>query len=397
MSDVIRGFVDLCRTALAEGTWVKLTLGAHRGADATLRNVIVRPVALRAGPRLSLLYRHATRDVTKNLPPDEALARVTDLLASDFAGAHLFTTGAEIELQPARGRSPARIVRRPPRHAEPASERHDRTRVRPVDPAGTAWLRTLGVVNPAGRPCDGMSGKLRQIEKFAELLLHHVAEIPPREGRALDLVDMGCGKGYLTFAAFEVLHSAGWTPLRVTGVERRADLVDACNRAAAEHGLDGLRFLQGDVASTPLDRADVLVALHACDTATDDALAKGIAAGASLILASPCCHKEVRRGLRPPGILDPALRHGILLDRHAELVTDALRASLLEWAGYDVKVFEFVSTEHTAKNLMIAAVRRPGPARTDAAAHAIREFAAFHGLRRQRLAEHLGFALDPAP
>ncbi|MBM4154176.1 MAG: SAM-dependent methyltransferase [Lentisphaerae bacterium] len=397
MSDAIRGFIEACRAALAAGTWAKLTLGAHRGADATLRNVIVQPVALRSGDRLSFVYRHATRDVTKNLPPGEGLARVSELLATDFGGAHLFTTEAEIELQPARGRSAARVIRRPPRHDAPAPDTHDHARVRPIDPAGAAWLRTLGVVNAAGRPRDGMSGKLRQIEKFAEILLHHVAEIPPRGDRSLAVVDMGCGKGYLTFAAFEVLHSAGWTPLRVTGVERRADLVDACNRAAAEHGLDGLAFTRGDVASTPLDRADILVALHACDTATDDALAKGIAAGASLILASPCCHKEVRRGLRPPAILDPALRHGILLDRHAELVTDAVRASLLEWAGYDVKVFEFVSTEHTAKNLMIAAVRRPGPARTDAAAHAIRDFAAFHGLRRQRLAEHLGFTLDPAP
>lgn len=397
MSDILRDFVGECRRALDDGSWVKLTLGAHRGADATLRNVLVRPVSLRAGPRLSLLYRHTTRDVTKNLPSDEGLARVADLLASDFDGAHLFTTAAEIELQPARGRSPARIVRRPPRHGAPASGNHDRARVRPIDPAGATWMGTLGVVNAAGRPCEGMAGKLRQIEKFAEILLHHVAGIPPRDGRGLDLVDMGCGKGYLTFAAFEALRGAGGAPPRVTGIERRADLVDTCNRAAAEHGMDGLRFVTGDVASTPLEQADVLVALHACDTATDDALAKGIAAGASLILASPCCHKEVRRSLRVPDVLAPALRHGILLDRHAELVTDAIRAALLEWAGYDVKVFEFVSTEHTAKNLMIAAVRRPGSARTEAAAREIRELAAFHGLRHQRLAENLGFPLGTEP
>ncbi len=393
MQDPVPEFIEACRRALADGSWVKLTLGAARGADTTLRNVIVRPVDLRAGPMLCIVHRHTTRDITANLPADDGLVLVARLLATDFGGAHLFTTDAEIELQPTRGRTPARIVRRPPRHDAPAARTHDRARVHPVDPAAAPWLRTLGVVTTAGRPCDGMAGKLRQIEKFAEILLHHTAEMPPRDGCGLDLVDMGCGKGYLTFAAFDVLRGAGRTPLRVTGVERREDLVDTCNRAAAQHGLEGLAFLRGDVASTPLDRVDVLMALHACDTATDDALAKGIAAGASLILASPCCHKELRRVLQPPPVLSPALRHGILLDRHAELVTDALRAALLEWAGYRTQVFEFVSTEHTAKNLMIAAVRRPGPAHSDEAAREIRALAAFHGIRSQRLADHLGFEL----
>jgi SAM-dependent methyltransferase len=395
MADVIREFIEHCRGALAGGTWVKLTLGAHRGADATLRNVIVRPVELRDGLKLSFVHRHTTRDITRNMVPEEGLAQVAGLLAADFGSAHLFTTAAEFELRPARPGSAARIVRHPPRHAAPAPRTHDRARARPVDPAAAPWLQTLGVTNAAGAPLEGMAGKLRQIGKFAEILLHSLEDLPPREGRGLDLVDMGCGKGYLTFAAFDVLRRGGWNPLRVTGVERRADLVDTCNAAAAAHALDGLSFILGDIASTPVGRTDVLVALHACDTATDDALAAGIRAEASLILASPCCHKELRPALRPPPVLAAALRHGILLERHAEFVTDALRAGLLEWAGYRTRVFEFVATEHTAKNLMIAAVRRPGPSRTDAAAREVRDLAAFHGIRTQRLAARLDFPLDP--
>ncbi|MBU4459125.1 MAG: SAM-dependent methyltransferase [Verrucomicrobia bacterium] len=395
MADTVQEFIGHCREALAGGTWVKLTLGAHHGADATLHNVIVRPVELRDGLKLSFVHRHATRDITRNLAPDEGLDHVAALLAVDFGSAHLFTTGAEIELRRKRPDAAARLIRHPPRHTAPATRTHDRARARPVDPAAAPWLQTLGVTNAAGAPREGMAGKLRQIGKFAEILRHSLEDLPPREGRGLDMVDMGCGKGYLTFAAFEVLRRDGWSPLRVTGIERRADLVDACNAAVAAHALEGLSFTRGDIASTPVGRTDVLVALHACDTATDDALAAGIRAEASLILASPCCHKELRPALRPPAVLAAALRHGILLERHAEFVTDALRAGLLEWAGYRTRVFEFVATEHTAKNLMIAAVRRPGPCRTDEAAQEVRDLAAFHGIRTQHLAGLLGFALDP--
>jgi hypothetical protein len=174
-----------------------------------------------------------------------------------------------------------------------------------------------------------------------------------------------------------------------------------------------LKFETGDIARASVATADVLIALHACDTATDDAIAKGIAAGAKLILVAPCCHKELRPQIVPPPVFSEALRHGILLERQAEFVTDALRAALLEWAGYDTKVFEFISVEHTARNLMIAATLRstglrpgvfeaaePGraeaPKSREAAATKVRELAAFYGIRSQRLAQNLNFPFTPA-
>lgn len=208
---------------------------------------------------------------------------------------------------------------------------------------------------------------------------------------------MGCGKGYLTFAACEWLQRAGWNA-SILGVEARAELVDLCNRVARENNFTRLRFETGDIASTSVGGADALIALHACDTATDDAIAKGVAAGARLIVVSPCCHKELRPRLRPPPELAGALRHGILLERHAEFATDALRAALLEWAGYSTKVFEFVATEHTAKNLMIAAVKRAAPVGRAAAEQRARQLAAFYGIQSQRLADQLGFRLtETAP
>jgi hypothetical protein len=170
--------------------------------------------------------------------------------------------------------------------------------------------------------------------------------------------------------------------------------VALCNQAARDNHLTNLRFTAGHIADTPLDSIDVLIALHACDTATDDALARGIAAGATLLVVAPCCQKELRRQLTAPPILAAALRHGIFQERTAEFETDALRASLLEWAGYKTKVFEFVSTEHTAKNLMIAAIKVNASGDT-AGARRTREFAAFYGIQQQQLAAHLGFDLHP--
>jgi SAM-dependent methyltransferase len=217
------------------------------------------------------------------------------------------------------------------------------------------------------------------------------------------IADMGCGKGYLTFATAALLGDKA----EVTGLERRPELVAECNRLAAAHGFaPRLRFIAGDIPAPSSNASaaaslDALIALHACDTATDDALAAGIAAGARLLVVSPCCHREVRAQLTAPPVLHEALRHGILHEREAEIITDALRAQLLEYAGYRAKVFEFISPEHTSKNLMIAAVREHAPdsaelaRRRPALAARIRAYAAFYGLREQRLARHLGFMLNP--
>ena len=377
--------------AVRDGLLVKLTLGSHRGADASLRNVFVRPVALRSGPHLSFVFRHATRDVTQNFAPEEGLARIGGLLGGDFRSANLFTTERSAQLQMRDGKAP-RLVLGKAGGAGAADADHDRSRKHLIEPASHPWLRELGVTTPDDRVAKGMEAKFRQINKFVELLGHLLSAFRTPHS-AFNVVDMGCGKGYLTFAAYAHLHSLGSSELSVRGVEARPELVALCNRAARDCGCERLTFEAGTIEETELQQADVLMALHACDTATDDAIAKGVAAGAALILVSPCCHKELRPQLRPPPVLAGALRHGILRERHAEFVTDALRAALLEWAGYDTKVFEFIATEHTSKNLMIAATKRAHPANRDELARKVRELAAFYGIRAQRLAGHLGVKL----
>jgi SAM-dependent methyltransferase len=364
----------------------------------------VRPVTLKAGPHLSLLWRHATRDITKNLPPAEALAVLEPLIGGVFLDAHLFTPAQTAQFE-TRDNGNARLsVKTAASAPAPAVETHDRAKTHLI--AGDApWLRALGVTNDRGLPREGMAHKFRQIQKFTELLSQLLAEaelIPSAAAQLeapnsqiappLRIADMGCGKGYLTFALAAHLG----TRAVVTGIEFRPELVALCNDLARDHQLATyLSFVAGDIASSVLERLDVLVALHACDTATDDALAKGLIAGARLLVVSPCCQKELRVQLTAPPVLADSLRHGIFQERQAEFITDALRAMLLEWAGYQTKVFEFISTEHTAKNLMITAIKTGRVRGADVAlAERIRTFARFYGIRDQALARHLGFSLN---
>ena len=412
-------FSQLLRDSVAAGTFVKLTLGRYRGADATLRNLYVRPVALRAGPRLSLLWRHATKDITKNHPPAEALALLAPLIGGDFGSAHLFTTAGDAQLEFGAD-GPPRLKRLPASSAAPSAGEHDHRKARLIAP-DSRWLHLLGVTTAAGAAREGMAAKFKQINRFVELLAPLVTAAALPADRPVEVADMGCGKGYLTFATWQYLRQVGGRAAHVRGIEQRPELVDLCNRTARDCGCEGLEFAAGTIADAPPAALDVLIALHACDTATDDAIAHGIAAGAALIVVAPCCHKELSPRLAAPPALAPALRHGIFHERQAEFVTDALRTLLLEWAGYDTRAFEFISTEHTPKNLMIAAVRRPAvsapnppaeslpnpaavspssptePGDRQAAASRVRALAAAYGIRAQHLADRLGFALSTVP
>jgi SAM-dependent methyltransferase len=417
-TDARSRFLALLHGAVEEARFVKMTLGKYRGADPTLRNLFIRPVTLKAGPHLTFVWRHATRDITKNHSHPEAIRLLEALIGSDFLDAHLFTQSEHAQLECSSDQTARlRIMKATEQKTTDAPETsnsyhapsataavsHDRAKHH-LFAADAPWLRALSVTNERGQVREGMAGKYRQIQKFAELLSHLLDEafpgwsdatpesaLTPNDGerRSLTAVDMGCGKGYLTFAVAALLGTRG----RVRGVEARPELVAFTNSVASKLGFaPRLEFSAGTIADTPLDAVDVLIALHACDTATDDALARGIASGARLLVVSPCCQKELRPQLTAPAVLADALRHGIFQERQAEFVTDALRAQLLEWAGYRTKVFEFISTEHTAKNLMIAAIKSH-PTGDATRAERTKEFAAFYGLRRQRLAELLHFPL----
>lgn len=373
------------RQSLEAGAFLKLTLSGYRGAEAGLRNLYARPVELREGHRLSFVWHYATRDVTKNFPPEEAATQFAQALESGFRHAHLFTLTGDW-----RWDAGGKLKASRPTFTQAPSPEHDRTKIRATPIAGAAYLHGLGLANAAGEPRPGAADKLRQIERFVELIGHLAEGIELPQGRPLRVLDLGAGKGYLTFALTDFLRHRA-IPAEVTGIEQRPELVDLTNRVAREAGFAELRFVPGTIASfQPAEPPDWIVALHACNTATDDALFRGIQARSSLIVAAPCCHQELRPQIVPPSVLAPILRHGILLEREAESLTDGIRALLLEIAGYRASVFEFISPEHTGKNLMLTAQRRREPLDPAPLREQLRAVLAFYGLQRQHLAHLLG-------
>lgn len=223
------------------------------------------------------------------------------------------------------------------------------------------FLVALNVLDARGRVKKDKGDKFRQINKFVEIINSLIRQNPEMlKKESLKVVDMGAGKGYLTFALYDYLQNILNKKVMVTGVELRKELVEQCNQIAIKSGFKDLIFEQGYIGSFPLEQVDILMALHACDTATDDAIHQGIKARAGLIICAPCCHKQIRKQIKKGAQLQPILDHGILKERQAELITDSIRALYLKAYGYKTKVFEFISTEHTGKNVMIVGQKHSG-------------------------------------
>jgi SAM-dependent methyltransferase len=331
---------------------------------------------------LSFVYRYKTRDVTKNVPVGEAIPAIAEVLGSAFENAHLLTTTQDIQLALSRkGKYSLRTGRVDPIET---SQSHDREKERYLA-LDRPFLSALGVTDERHRLIPAMARKWKQINKFLEILDHAIKASALKEAGEVRVVDFGSGKGYLTFAVHDYLTNTLGRKAHVTGVELREDLVQLCNSAAERLGLEGLRFESGDIRSHAREPIDIMIALHACDTATDYAIHAGIRAGAAILMCAPCCHKELRPQMQSPAALRPLLQHGVHLGQEAEMVTDGLRALLLESRGYDASIFEFVSLEHTSKNKMILAVKQPGSGRRPAVEEQIRALKAFYGIREQSL------------
>ena len=381
----LQRFLAACEEALREGRFQRLLLAGYRGPEPDLKRVTVRAITLRGAPHLSFVYSHERRDETHNLPQAEGLQRLRELLGRDFGNAHLDTPQQELQLAYSRkGRASLRIGRRETAAAAAPDAAHNRDKQRLLS-LDRPFLAALGVADAQQRLVPAMARKWKQINKFLEILDAALAASPLAAQQRIEVLDFGSGKGYLTFALHDHLRHALGRDAHVTGVELRADMVSLCNGIAARLGLQGLHFEQGDVASTAPRAVDVMIALHACDTATDHAIHMGIRGGAAIICCAPCCHKQLRPQLLQPHPLRPILQHGVHLGQEAEMLTDSLRALLLDACGYDTQVFEFVSLEHTAKNKMVLAVKREQPRDREPLLAQLQEVKDFYGIREQCL------------
>jgi Methyltransferase domain len=379
-------FLDAVRTSLADGTFLKIALGKYRGAGEERKCAAAR-VDLKGVPHVRFVARRGKHDITENATLDGTISKLAQLVGTDYLSAVLFTSREDISLVYSKKRA-GRLTRSKPAFTDAPSTEHNRQKTYLVDPQA-AYLAHLGVTHAGGQVKASMYGKYRQICRFVEILDQLLAASELRDAPALTVADIGSGKGYLTFALHEHLaRRLGKTPA-TRGIEANAGLVDASNAIVAQCKMTGLTFEAATAGTQEPHALDILIALHACDTATDDAIALGIKSDAAVIVCAPCCQHEIAPQLDTRGsALAGLLKYGLLKQRQADLITDAARALLLEANGYDVRIIEFISDEHTSKNLMIAAVRSDNADRK-AAARQYDQLADFSGFKHHRLKDVL--------
>lgn len=355
MTTSLANFLQVLQSAADKNELVKLTLGSKRQKNAELKNVFIKLVALKTGNKLSFVYRYPTKDITKNFDIKEAVSVISKMLTDEFYNADLFTAVNDFHLLQ-NNNGTAKLVTKPASLAAKAgTQQHDKEKARIVKASDNVYLRQLGITTGDGQVKKEMQDKYKQINRYVEIIDGIVKELDFKKG--IHVVDMGSGKGYLTFALYDYLTNTLQLNTTMQGVEMREDLINTCNRIATASKFNQLHFEKGTIADVALPATDMLIALHACDTATDDAIYKGIQANAKVIICAPCCHKQIRRQMKPANVLNSITKHGILLERQAEIVTDSIRALLLEAAGYKTRVFDFIATEHTPKNVMIVGIK----------------------------------------
>ncbi len=382
MHENIEKFIKKLEESLDNGTFVKLTLSNYKGEEAYLQKIVVRLVQTKKGLRLFFLYHYSTRNIAKNYDFQEGARLIRESLGKVFFNAHLFTTQNDFHLDIRKEK--ARLSIGKATFKVQLSLAHNREKKILLDPQAP-YLRALGITNEKGEIRNKQQDKWKQINKFVEILGSFFDKSALRNCQRLKVVDMGAGKGYLTFVIYDYFKNIRRLDVEVTGIDIKKELIEFCNSIAQANEFEKLRFVHGLIGDFDLQDVDILIALHACDTATDDAIFQAVKAKAEMIVVAPCCHKEIRKQMKPLRGWRQMLKHGILLERFAETITDGLRALLLEREGYATRVFEFVSVEHTPKNNMIVAIKKDSRTKTEVLNYEIEEIKNFYGIQEQRL------------
>lgn len=341
------------KNALSSGVFVKVTLSKPRSENVVLQNVYIRSVLIKNKIQLSFTYRNKTNDQVKNKSIEDGLLEMESLLQDNFFFATLFTTTEDHSLQISK-KGASILLKQKSSHKEPQSLSHDRAKIKRATEKDY-YLTLLGINDNEGKLIPAMADKYRQINKYLEIIegLLTSAVLPEQ----INIVDMGSGKGYLTFALYDYLKNKLKLNVSLTGIELRFDLVEYCNVTAKLCGFESLQFICKPIEEYHDNRIDILIALHACDTATDDAIYKGIVSNAGLIICAPCCHKQIRQQVKGVEQESPLLKFGIFKERQFEMITDTIRALILEEHRYQTKIFEFISNEHTRKNIMLVGIK----------------------------------------
>jgi SAM-dependent methyltransferase len=343
--------------AVEEGQLLQVTFSQPRRKDAAARKISVRPLKLKSGLHFQFERLQDNKAYHENVPENTATERLTQMMG-DYRQALFKTREADIQLLANKKGEVTMLRGNPTGKTNEPVRAHNRVKSY-VLPEGepVPFLIRLGVMTPEGRVVKAKYDKFRQINRFLEMVADVLPDLP--RGRPLTVLDFGSGKSYLTFALYHMLAIREQLPVKIIGLDLKADVIADCSRLAEDLAWHNLTFSIGDIAEYEGESSiDMVVTLHACDTATDAALLKAISWDASVILSVPCCQHELFRQISQP-VLKPLLKHGIFKERFAALVTDALRANLLETAGYRTQILEFIDLQHTPKNLLIRAVKGP--------------------------------------
>ena len=324
--------------------------------------VKIRPLELKGQLVFQFESFTAKQAFHKNLDRDAAVQELSGC-AGEFRQMQIETADAEYTVLISK-KGKATIKRKQRREKAQAADLSHNRQKRYILEEGkfVPFLRDLGVMTEEGKIVRSRTDKFRQINRFLEFIEDILPQLD--RDRELTILDFGCGKSYLTFAMYYYLHELKGYDIRIVGLDLKEDVIWHCGRLAEQYGYDKLTFLTGDIADYDgVDQVDMVVTLHACDTATDYALAKAVGWNAKVILSVPCCQHELNAqfsGGSGDGLLAPVMDYGLLRERFAALVTDGLRAKYLERAGYETQVLEFIDMEHTPKNILLRAVKRNG-------------------------------------
>ena len=333
-------------------TLVKMIAGNRRKKSLEYTKVTVKPVVIKNEYQYQAEYSYDKKVTHLNIPADEILSFAASLL-DDFKQFNIFTTSSEVQVLASKADNPRVTVRKTEARAAELSHNRDKNYLiaegTPCD-----FLVKLGVMNRDGTVKPKHYHKFRQINRFLEIVEDVYPALPT--DRTIRIIDFGCGKSYLTFALYYYLHIIKERNVSIVGLDLKKDVIDFCIRTADELGYTNLTFLMGDIADYTGDNADMVVTLHACDTATDYALINAVNWNTRVILSVPCCQHELFSQIRNE-LHQPMLKYGIIKDKFTELLTDALRGLKLEEMGYKVSMIEFTPLEHTSKNIMIKAVK----------------------------------------
>ncbi len=398
---------DIRAALLDEATFVgAVASGRRKGRQVPWRRVELRTVELSSGPHLQVVAYDETQSFTHNHRlGGEATSAVDSLLAQPFGSWSVTTTEERLGLQVTRKGSGVvhrhQVEQAPDAVVDGPDRRHDRRKQYVLD-TSVPYLRAVGITDASGRVKPSRQAKFRQVEEFCRRLADAVdaacaaGALPtPTPERPLQVVDLGCGNAYLTFAAHHLLSQVRRLPVQLVGVDVKEQAREHNTALAADLGWsDRVSFQRADISGVlpGTGAPDVVLALHACDTATDDALARAVRWRAPLILSAPCCHHDLQRRLKAtptPEHMTMVTRHGILRERLADVLTDAVRASLLRQWGYRVDVVEFVGSQHTPRNTLLRAIGVDDPAARQAGSGEYARFAEQWSVT-PRLAELLG-------